>query len=83
MGLRCIKGRDRGLIVVIAADATPVVLTAWGLAVQIDFRNGRPWLTSLPTSERMVFGAQPLGPISVQLIRSDTFTIGATLFEVE
>ncbi|MBP9088069.1 MAG: FHA domain-containing protein [Kofleriaceae bacterium] len=83
MGLRCIKGRDRGLVVVVATADSPVVLTAWGLALQIDFRNGRPWLTGLPTSERIVFGDQPLGPISVQLIRTDTFTIGATVFEVE
>ncbi len=83
MGLRCIKGRDRGLIVVVARADTPAVLTPWGLAVQIDFRNGRPWLTAVPTSERIIFCAQPLGPISVQLIRGDSFNIGTTVFEVE
>ncbi len=83
VALRCNKGRDRGLVVVIAPPDQPVALTPWGVAVQVEFRNGRPWLSPLAAGERVVFADQALGAVAVQLIRSDTFTVGAALYEVE
>jgi hypothetical protein len=83
LGLRAVKGRDRGLAVALIAPETPIDLTPWNIDAQIVFRQGRPWLSPNHDTKDIIFCGQKLGQVAVQLIRGDSLEIANTRYEVE
>ncbi len=68
--LKCISGLDRGVMLVAGPEGTNIDLSPCGLALDVVFKNGRPYL-GRGASKEVSFNNEPLGDVRVQLIRDD------------
>jgi hypothetical protein len=74
-------GVDRGARLVGAADGDRIELSPVGLAADVVFAEGRPWLGKGDARE-LVFSGEPVGAGRVQLIRGDVFVVDGEEVEV-
>ena len=68
--LRCTSGLDRGMALLAGPDGERLELAPIGLALDLVFRAGRPYL-GRGSATQVTFNAEPLGDLHVQLIRGD------------
>jgi hypothetical protein len=68
--LRVANGLDRGFALIAATDGKRIDLAALGLAMDIIFQRGRPYLGRGGCKD-VKFNDEPLGDVRVQLIRGD------------
>jgi hypothetical protein len=68
--LRVVGGLDRSVALTAGAEGTKLVLAPLGIAADIVFQRGRPYL-GRGTATDIKFNDEPLGEVRVQLIRGD------------
>ncbi len=72
--LRCGSSLDRGVSLLAGDDGQRLDLVPVGLPVDIVFKSGRP-LLGRGVSKQILFNAEPLGDVRVQLIRGDRLVV--------
>ncbi|MDB4961062.1 MAG: domain containing protein [Myxococcales bacterium] len=72
--LRCHGGLDRGIALLAGDEGQKLDLTPVGLPVDLVFQGGRP-LLGRGTAKQILFNAEPLGDVRVQLIRGDRLIV--------
>jgi hypothetical protein len=68
--LRVRGGLDRGVALIAGPPGPPLELGALGLALEVSFQRGRPFL-GRGSAVRVMFNDELLGDVRVQLIRAD------------
>jgi tetratricopeptide (TPR) repeat protein len=68
--LRCANGMDRGVALIAGPEDEIVDLTPVGTQLDIQFKNGRPYL-GRGGAKSVTFNDEALGDVRVQLIRGD------------
>jgi hypothetical protein len=67
-------GVDRGARMIAAADGDKIDLSVVGIAADLVFADGRPWLGKGAAKELM-FAGEAVAAGRVQLVRGDTFVV--------
>ena len=76
------RGLDRGTELVAAADGEAIDLGPHGVAAEVVFKNGRPWLGKGAAARELRFNGEPVGAGRVQLVRGDLVVVDAEELDI-
>jgi FHA domain len=79
--LRIERGLDRGAEVIAAADGERVATASAGLAIELVFRSGRPWLGRGEAREAL-WNGESIAGMRVQLMRGDVLVVDGEEIDV-
>jgi tetratricopeptide (TPR) repeat protein len=82
LSLHVANGVDRGVRLIAAADGARIDLSRGGIAADVVFAEGRPWL-GVGTAGALMFNGEPLRAGRVQLIRGDELVVDGEEIDVQ